>query len=441
MGMVLNNKRLVNGVHPKHAKLISKHCYRCPKSIEELAESLEVTEATMARYVVLLEEIGALETEVQEGKISWLCSPYGYTNLVHGRFGSPLSGSQFSNLVAEVIDRAISYNEKSTYPYFVEKIILFSPIVYQPWRLDDPDLAIETSLRPEVAKDKSWRLNYYVNRGHERNLGFIDRLFYPEVELRRFLEQSNKCIRIYFQDVSELAKEWKIVYRREAVKNGDALQIMSRTELEALGEKIDKMRNAAANQTRTRRKHITKSNVDIVSYWKEKAEFKMLGLASLEDASQSCWRCGSRLGVQRCHIIPDSLGGKDTESNLVLLCSRCHAEGPNIADVDIMFDWIKAYREEYPHDFWFHAAMKEYAFVYGKSVEDEIRALLERCGKRGSEHEVEAFAQLKLLSNEASVKAICHFGQPYLNTATQAGLLKIALRELSARLQEGSFEG
>lgn len=85
--------------------------------------------------------------------------------------------------------------------------------------------------------------------------------------------------------------------------------------------------------------------------------------------------------------------------------------------------------------------MKEYAFVYGKSVEDEIRTLLDRYGKRGSEHEEEAFAQLKLLSNEASVKAICHFGQPYFNTATQAGLLKIALRELSYRLQEGSFEG
>ena len=105
-----------------------------------------------------------------------------------------------------------------------------------------------------------------------------------------------------------------------------------------------------------------------------------------------------------------------------------------------MLDWIKAHREEYPHDFWLHAAMREYAFIYGKSVEEEIRNLLERCGKRDSEHEEEAFAQLKLLSNEASVKATCHFGQPYFNTATQAGLLKIALKELSIRLQEESSE-
>lgn len=439
MGMVLNNKRSINGVNPKHAKSISEQCYQHPKSIEDLAKSLEVTEATMMRWVIRLEEIGALETEIDDGKVFWLCSPYGYVNLVNGRFGSPLSGSQFSELVSEVIDRAIAYNEESKYPYFVEEISLFSPIINQPWRLDDPDLALEISVRPEVAKDKSWQANYYAKNGSERSLGIIDRIFFPKTELHRLLKQNNRHVAIYFQDVSELAKEWKIVYRRETAGGGEVSQTMSRTELEELGEKIDRMRDTGANRTHTGRKRITKSNEDIVSYWKETAKFKALGLASLENASQSCWRCESHLDIQRCHIIPDSLGGTDTESNLILLCNRCHAEGPNIADADIMFDWIKAYREECSTNFWFHAAMKEYAFIYGKSIEDEIHTLLEKYEKHSPEREEEVFTQLMLLSNEASVKATCHFGQPYFNTATQAGLLRIALREVSSRLQESTY--
>ena len=395
----------------------------------------------MMRNVIRLEEIGALKTEIRSDRVLWLCSSYGYVNLVNGRFGPPLSGSQFSELVLEVVDRAIAYNKESKHPYFVEEISLFSPIIYQPWRLDDPDLAIKTSLKPEVAKDKSWQINYYANSGHERNLSFIDQLFFPEAELGRFLKQGNKHVGIYFKDISELAEEWRIVYRREATGIGNASQTISRIELKELGERIDETRKAEADRAHTGRKRIAKSNEDIVSFWKKTDKFKILGLSSLEDASRSCWRCGSHLDVQRCHIIPDSLGGTDSESNLVLLCNRCHAEGPNIADAEIMFDWIKAYREECSQDFWLHAAMKEYAFVYGMSVEDEIRTLLERHGKRGPELEAEAFAQLKLLLNEASVKAICHFGQPYFNTSTQAGLLRIALNDLSRRMQENHSEG
>ena len=42
-------------------------------------------------------------------------------------------------------------------------------------------------------------------------------------------------------------------------------------------------------------------------------------------------------------IVPDSLGGEDTPSNFVILCKRCHLDNPNVADPEVMWDWLRAY--------------------------------------------------------------------------------------------------
>ena len=63
--------------------------------------------------------------------------------------------------------------------------------------------------------------------------------------------------------------------------------------------------------------------------------------------TQYCWRCGYETKrTQRCHIIPNSLGGADEPSNYVLLCADCHWEAPNVKDKDFMFYWIRATRPD-----------------------------------------------------------------------------------------------
>lgn len=39
-----------------------------------------------------------------------------------------------------------------------------------------------------------------------------------------------------------------------------------------------------------------------------------------------CELCGSRRGLELHHCIPLSLGGEDTDENLILLCYGCHAK-------------------------------------------------------------------------------------------------------------------
>lgn len=56
----------------------------------------------------------------------------------------------------------------------------------------------------------------------------------------------------------------------------------------------------------------------------------------------SCWCCGSTSRpLQRCHIVPRSLGGHDGPSNIVPLCGVCHDEMPDVRSADFFWDWLR----------------------------------------------------------------------------------------------------
>lgn len=47
-----------------------------------------------------------------------------------------------------------------------------------------------------------------------------------------------------------------------------------------------------------------------------------------------------KVPLQRCHIIPKSLGGLDTADNLFLMCKECHDLAPNTVYRDIFLKWV-----------------------------------------------------------------------------------------------------
>lgn len=54
------------------------------------------------------------------------------------------------------------------------------------------------------------------------------------------------------------------------------------------------------------------------------------------------FRCWDRIPLQRCHIIPRSLGGSNTVDNLFLMCRECHDHAPNTPFPEIFFEWARA---------------------------------------------------------------------------------------------------
>ena len=54
------------------------------------------------------------------------------------------------------------------------------------------------------------------------------------------------------------------------------------------------------------------------------------------------FRCWNGIPLQRCHIVPRSIGGTDDVANLFLMCRECHDQAPNTAIPDIFFEWARA---------------------------------------------------------------------------------------------------
>lgn len=167
-----------------------------------------------------------------------------------------------------------------------------------------------------------------------------------------------------------------------------------------------------------KRDNIKVQNHEIVDYWFSRVDECGLSVDAAE-AHERCWRCGCERTLDRCHIVPSSLGGCDDPSNLVLLCKRCHLENPNVTDPEIMWDWIRAYGTTFYDTFWTIQGIKEYEFIYKKSLEEEFET-------RNISYDDNKFE--KIIKEEIK-NASYHYGDPYLNRATIAGVIRMAFKK------------
>ena len=163
---------------------------------------------------------------------------------------------------------------------------------------------------------------------------------------------------------------------------------------------------------------------EIVKYWAAHVDESELSV-DFSEAHERCWRCGYETKLEKCHIVPYSLGGQDTAENLILLCSMCHSEGPNIADPDFFWDWLKANKATFYNTYWINRGMREYEFIYKKSIVQELLDL------KTSDVEV-----ISDLLREQMEKASWHWGQPRMNPATIAGVFRMIVKKLQSEAKQ-----
>ncbi len=154
---------------------------------------------------------------------------------------------------------------------------------------------------------------------------------------------------------------------------------------------------------------IKTTTIQIINYWVKEVDESDLSI-DFSEAHERCWRCGYKTVLHRCHIIPDSLGGKDSPNNLVLLCNRCHREAPNIDDFNFFWDWLKAQKESTYDTYWTIRGLNEYEDVYKENVESIFIEL----GVKPDEF-------TNYLNNQGKFVTI-HFGEGRLNPSTIAGI-------------------
>ena len=78
---------------------------------------------------------------------------------------------------------------------------------------------------------------------------------------------------------------------------------------------------------------------EIIDYWKDKIEISI----PWNKAHNHCWACGIKpeMTLERSHIFPKVLGGRDESFNLILLCPICNATNPETIYTDDYWLWFK----------------------------------------------------------------------------------------------------
>jgi len=122
----------------------------------------------------------------------------------------------------------------------------------------------------------------------------------------------------------------------------------------------------------------------IVAYWSVRIPETDLG-TDWDEATIRCWCCGRPRKLQKCHITPHAQGGPATPDNLVLLCSHCHEDAPDVPNADAMFAWIRTSRHEF--------------YDIGTS----LKALARACADLGADFEV-AYVAASTPEGRAKVK-------------------------------------
>jgi hypothetical protein len=90
-----------------------------------------------------------------------------------------------------------------------------------------------------------------------------------------------------------------------------------------------------------KRKSISVTKQQIANYWKDNIDkFDIDIKPSWNKATTHCWICGYETSLERCHIIPDVLGGQPVVSNLILLCKACHSSNPETVFEDDYWNWF-----------------------------------------------------------------------------------------------------
>ena len=171
--------------------------------------------------------------------------------------------------------------------------------------------------------------------------------------------------------------------------------------------------------TRINRTAIRTSAADIIKYWSRHESECGLSVDWAE-AHQRCWRCARKSRLQKCHIVPHSLGGKDSPENLVLLCARCHREAPNVSDPTFIWVWLRRYAVPLYDTDWIIRGYNEFEKIFGRRPFGDLS---------------EDVPQTTILAalKKYREQAIIHFGEGRPNPSTVAWLFSQIEQELASQ--------
>jgi len=156
--------------------------------------------------------IRQVERGTAVGGERWVTTVQGNA-LAQASFGKPISRATATRHLAQVIERARSYNADPGHLLSITEIAVFGSYLDPAAdRLGDLDLAV-TAVRRETDGDRYVDQVLAYARASGRSFStFIEELLWPARELRMILKNRSPAISITNEDISKLTDRFEIVY-------------------------------------------------------------------------------------------------------------------------------------------------------------------------------------------------------------------------------------
>jgi hypothetical protein len=202
---------VIAGLPAELARAIVRR-FRGRQRVAEIAEDLlEDSGYELDAVFAALEAAGYLERirTDHDGYVWWDTTVLGNA-LAMASFGKPISRKTADRLVAELLDRARSYNADPTRPMFIETLRVFGSYLN---RDIDPigDVDIELTYGRRITDRKA--LAAY-NRASGRSFNtYVDQVMWPSTELFLHLKKRSSFINITLEDIAQLTDKFETIYQ------------------------------------------------------------------------------------------------------------------------------------------------------------------------------------------------------------------------------------
>ena len=168
-------------------------------TVKIVAQVLKVEVEQARRLVYSLRKLGYVEVVSQQLPGTWRNTMAGNA-LANATAAAPISRVQAELLLKSFLVRVRSLNSDKSELYRVGKVVIFGSYLTNAERVGDIDLAIRLDRRPEFAE--GWpealltRADAAANRGR-RFRGFLERLAWPETEVKRYLRGGARALSLH----------------------------------------------------------------------------------------------------------------------------------------------------------------------------------------------------------------------------------------------------
>jgi len=188
-------------------------------SVELIAESLNTSVSTARIITAKLINDGYLEINTQiSSKRKWYRTTLKGNSLSLASAAKPIKRNTAEQKLLELMERVNKVNRDNYFLYRIKKVVVFGSYLSNKDRLNDIDVAVEVA--PKFDKDEQIRRNEErVKKFEEKGRHFstfLDRLFYPELEVMKYLKSRSRAISLHrTEDLILEQVEKKILYDDE----------------------------------------------------------------------------------------------------------------------------------------------------------------------------------------------------------------------------------